>query len=450
MSESITTMLLSVEEYEKVVRRPYPPLILPSLFLGQMNSRCLQFGAHRISPLANMLGIDGDLYYAKQEIEKVGLELFSILTTPGQLNIVQLEFEDRERILLEAATHQVNFHIFEDKLQNYCPALGIIFCQDKFEDLIKQELSKKINETKVAEIMNLLNVPLRANVHRQEELDLLSAEDLADHIDKYKWFGVRYGEDNEYGLNEAQSKKKKIDASSFFQEYLELKNKVENSINDAKNILKNKEYLVDVIQWLVWFRTQRTDVINKATALYLPKYKAIAEDCGLTYQELLHVTRDELVENQIPPKKILNERQQGWAYYISDVENRACVAGQGYMDIKKYMHFELGSVKQIKGSIANKGLVTGRVRLVMDLSKLDMLEKGDILVTSMTTPNMINAMKRAAAFVTDEGGITCHAAVLSREMNKPCIIGTKVATKVLKDGDMVEVYADNGIVRIIA
>jgi pyruvate,water dikinase len=58
-------------------------------------------------------------------------------------------------------------------------------------------------------------------------------------------------------------------------------------------------------------------------------------------------------------------------------------------------------------------------------------------------------MQKAAAFVTDEGGLTCHAAIVAREMKKPCIIGTKIATKVLKDGDMVEVDANKGIVKIL-
>lgn len=67
----------------------------------------------------------------------------------------------------------------------------------------------------------------------------------------------------------------------------------------------------------------------------------------------------------------------------------------------------------------------------------------------MTTPDFVPIMKRASAFVTDEGGITCHAAIVSREMKKPCIIGTKIATQVLKDGDLVEVDADKGVVKIL-
>jgi len=58
-------------------------------------------------------------------------------------------------------------------------------------------------------------------------------------------------------------------------------------------------------------------------------------------------------------------------------------------------------------------------------------------------------MKKAAAFVTDEGGITCHAAIVARELKKPCIIGTKIATQALKDGDEVEVDADKGAVKLL-
>ena len=70
-------------------------------------------------------------------------------------------------------------------------------------------------------------------------------------------------------------------------------------------------------------------------------------------------------------------------------------------------------------------------------------------MTEMTAPSFVPMMKRAAAIVTDEGGITCHAAIVAREIKKPCIVGTKNATKVLKDGDMVEVNAERGIVTIL-
>lgn len=105
--------------------------------------------------------------------------------------------------------------------------------------------------------------------------------------------------------------------------------------------------------------------------------------------------------------------------------------------------------RTLKGQSAQRGKVKGRARVIRRFSEAPLLKPGEILVASMTTPRFIEAMHKAAAFVTDEGGITCHAAIVAREMKKPCVIGTKIATKILKDGDVVEVDADKGIVRIV-
>lgn len=107
------------------------------------------------------------------------------------------------------------------------------------------------------------------------------------------------------------------------------------------------------------------------------------------------------------------------------------------------------AISIIKGQIAARGFAKGRVRIIISKSKIKDFKNGEILVSSMTTPEYVPAMKKAKAIITDEGGITCHAAIVSREMKKPCIIGTKIATRVLKDGDFVEVDADKGVVEII-
>ena len=78
------------------------------------------------------------------------------------------------------------------------------------------------------------------------------------------------------------------------------------------------------------------------------------------------------------------------------------------------------------------------------------MNDGDILVSIATDPDIVPAMKKAAAFVTEQGGVTSHAAIVAREMGKPCVIGTKIATRVLKDGDYVEVDATKGVVKIIS
>ena len=77
------------------------------------------------------------------------------------------------------------------------------------------------------------------------------------------------------------------------------------------------------------------------------------------------------------------------------------------------------------------------------------MKDNEILVSPMTVPDYLPAMKKAKAIITDEGGITCHAAIVSRELGIPCIVGTKIATQVLKDGDRVEVDANKGIVKIL-
>jgi len=100
----------------------------------------------------------------------------------------------------------------------------------------------------------------------------------------------------------------------------------------------------------------------------------------------------------------------------------------------------------LKGLPASHGVVSGKVKIVKDVNELDKVQPGDVLVTKMTDPDFVPAMKRAIAIVTDEGGITSHAAIVSREMGIPCIVGTEKATQILKDGDVITVDAVNGVV----
>ncbi len=107
------------------------------------------------------------------------------------------------------------------------------------------------------------------------------------------------------------------------------------------------------------------------------------------------------------------------------------------------------SSDRVTGQIASKGTARGTVRIVRTRAQCSEVQNGDIIVSPMTTPDFLPAMQRAAAYVTDEGGITCHAAIVSRELKKPCVIGTNNATAVFHTGDLVEVDADTGIVRKI-
>ncbi|MDD1720745.1 MAG: phosphoenolpyruvate synthase [Euryarchaeota archaeon] len=102
--------------------------------------------------------------------------------------------------------------------------------------------------------------------------------------------------------------------------------------------------------------------------------------------------------------------------------------------------------KLLEGLGASPGQISGRVKIILSLDELDRVLQGDIMVTRMTSPDMVPAMRRAAAIVTDEGGLTSHAAIVSRELGVPAVVGTKEATSKLTDGQIVTVDGERGII----
>jgi len=100
----------------------------------------------------------------------------------------------------------------------------------------------------------------------------------------------------------------------------------------------------------------------------------------------------------------------------------------------------------VRGLPASPGIGKGIVRKIMDISEINRVQEGDVLVTGMTNPDMVPAMRKAKAVVTDDGGRTCHAAIVSRELGIPCIVGANNATEVLKEGMEVTVDATRGVV----
>ncbi|MBR9705721.1 hypothetical protein GOV14_01680 [Candidatus Pacearchaeota archaeon] len=183
--------------------------------------------------------------------------------------------------------------------------------------------------------------------------------------------------------------------------------------------------------------------------------KIIQEKSDISSDLIYFLSNDELlnylVNNEKPDISKLEKRKEGVLLSnagITIIDNRPLpkvFESIGY----KYVVEKHEDVKELKGVVACKGSAKGKIRVLYKKNDISSLKNGEILVTAMTTPEFLPAMKKAVAFITDEGGITCHAAIVAREMNKPCIIGTKIATKVLKDGDKVEVDANNGIIKII-
>jgi len=155
-----------------------------------------------------------------------------------------------------------------------------------------------------------------------------------------------------------------------------------------------------------------------------------------------------LKTGELPDDSILQTRFEKSGLYFTNGE-QLILTGSEVTDLEKALFASLKNTREIKGVSAFPGVVQGKARIVPDPLSPGEFDEGDILVTGMTRPEFLPLIKKASAIVTDAGGVLCHAAIVARELHKPCIVGTEIATKVLKDGDIVEVDANAGIVKIL-
>ncbi|MBI5389146.1 hypothetical protein HZB01_02070 [Candidatus Woesearchaeota archaeon] len=133
---------------------------------------------------------------------------------------------------------------------------------------------------------------------------------------------------------------------------------------------------------------------------------------------------------------------------LDNQKNPHWLYGEKAKEVFSQLNATLG-LEELRGRVACRGKATGTVRVILTPADFSKMEKGDILVAPMTRPEYTPLMKIAGAIVTDEGGVTSHAAIVSRELNVPCIIGVQHATTTLKDGEVVEVDAEEGVIRKI-
>lgn len=170
-------------------------------------------------------------------------------------------------------------------------------------------------------------------------------------------------------------------------------------------------------------------------------------DLGI-FSDMLSVA--EIATGQPPTLDILTQRRAR-----SSFTDGTLFTGEGISEMESRFHIKIETTNNtginiFSGQTAYSGIAQGRVRIVKSKKDLAAFEVGEVLVSPMTMPEYLPAMRQAVAIVTDEGGITCHAAIVARELKKPCIIGTKIATEVLKDNDIIEVNADTAEVRILS
>jgi len=233
------------------------------------------------------------------------------------------------------------------------------------------------------------------------------------------------------------------------QKILDQCKKMENELQ----LKKENKTLLKFLQYNVWLRTARLEIFRKAHLTSQPLFTEILQRMGLADKYLSFITHEEfekfLTEGSVPNKQELDRRLDKCIFTLIkgqlQIETRLA-------QLKKWSLFfqiNLPTVTFIKGQVASRGKAVGKVRIIHNKSELNKFKRGDVLVANMTNPDYVLIMQKASAIVTDEGGVTCHAAIVSRELEVPCIVGTQIATEVFKDGDLVEVDAERGIVEKI-
>jgi pyruvate,water dikinase len=188
----------------------------------------------------------------------------------------------------------------------------------------------------------------------------------------------------------------------------------------------------------------------------MPFFQELAKRMNLTYAELIEMKYkeiEELLQNgrqtSFSFKKELAMRYRDSALVLEHGKVSLLIGKelkQYYGREKRQLNYGL-DIRELRGQPASPGRAEGRVSIVHSVNEIGKVKRGEVLVTSATTPMHLPAMEKSVAIVTDEGGLLSHAAIVSRELKIPCVVGTKIATRVFKDGDLVEVDAEKGIVR---
>jgi len=314
---------------------------------------------------------------------------------------------------------------------------------------------KNVKDSELNDILFDISAPIKKNTPVLENEDLLK---IREAYQKNKSFDVDKALEkhtNSYGFLGYREPFSAGYDKKFFE--MKLKDqKAETKQNKTKYIefTEDEQKYIDLLKEFVYFRTYRTEKLYESLYYLEPLWRKIASefdlnnDTDIGWYDLGEINNLFKSETKVTDTE-LDNRKVGHAILLHDGKFEIIFADQMFEYKKKHYPDQKLSENQIFGVAACKGKVSGTAKIVKSSKEQDKINVGDILVTAMTTPDFLPSMNKAVAFITDEGGITCHAAIVAREMNKPCIIGTKIATQVLKDGDLVEVDANNGIVKIL-
>ena len=346
-------------------------------------------------------------------------------------------------------------------------------------NLITDRIKEKLQNEDIEEMIDInntvavLSFPVKKAVFQEEQKDFFElckiVKDKKDHKDKaekylkeYAWMKTFISLPIEpLSMQELDERIKDALKEDFISQYeIQEKQKAENKKTAEKLLgkLKDEElvFIIEQARELGWLLTFSVEIAIRACSKLIPFYKILAKELKVDYLQWNNLKSGE-IEDILQGKlkiseKELNERSEGYVFLMENGKEKMIV-GENAKKIAGLIDENVSAIdkdiKEIKGQSVSPGLVEGRVRIALTPKESYKLEKGNVLVCSMTSPDYLPAMRNAMAIITDEGGLLSHAAIVSRELGKPCVVGTKIATKVLKNGDLVKVDANRGIVRII-
>lgn len=317
--------------------------------------------------------------------------------------------------------------------------------------------------TKKVKMAKALALAIKKNVRGAKEM-LVKYPSLSKMVKKHqtKFFWIENSYAQGIKLNEAYFLKR---IRNFLKEGLDIEYKIAELKSAPRTSRQQKRHLIkkldldgqfrEILKWIEffgWLHDTRKAVMMECYYYFSIILKEIGRRLGLTLDEMYYIDHykiEEMVLKRKVDRSLIRQRRKLCAYFIWPDRYKIIAGRQAQVWKRLVLGGQYQAVQEIKGISASVGTAVGKAKIVKSIKDGSMIRKGDILVASMTRPHWMPFIKKASAIITEEGGITCHAAIVARELNIPCIIGTKIATKVLKNGMLVEVRANHGVVRII-
>ncbi|MFH1780322.1 MAG: PEP-utilizing enzyme [Candidatus Micrarchaeota archaeon] len=383
--------------------------------------------------------------------------------------------------LSNASSGEQEFERFSTAWKKFAPGLKVtVFigraCFDKLFEFLCASLNKPKAEVEL--LINTLTLPVETTPSFEEETELLKIvaeaqnkgisrsdsqimEKLQAHCESFNWIPVSFV-DEPWSIKDFEKQFdylfEAVDCRTRLNEVLENRRETiekRDELFQELDLSDESRRLILVLREGTFLNEYRKSIFSKSNLLARKFFERLAKDAETRWESFLFLTPGEIATflqtREFPKEKI--EKRLQWNGLLNWEGKTRLLSDEELLFAKKLIPKEqkAASVEwPLKGVIGSRGVigkVIGKAKVIRTISEGGKLETGDVLVAKMTSVDFIPLMRKAIAFVTDEGGITCHAAIVAREMNKPCIIGTKVATIALKDGDLIEVDANNGLVR---